>query len=70
MPPDRNAELVADLPPQAAPERVDIPARLRTAERRQVELRAICLDDLVPEKHRGRQAQTQVDGSTRRVSPP
>jgi transposase len=51
------------LPEQPAPERIyqDKP-RLRMAERRQVELRAICLDDLVPTDHRVRMVWTFVEG--------
>src|SRR3712207_2821918 len=48
-------ELFADLPEHLGPERIyqDKP-RLRMAERRQVELRAVALDDLVPTDHRVR----------------
>ena len=48
-----EGKLFAGLPEHPAPERTyqDKP-RLRMAERRQVELRAICLDDLVPTDHR------------------
>jgi transposase len=48
-------ELFESLPEQAAPERVSrCRPRLRIAERRQVELRAVTLDDLVPDDHRVR----------------
>ena len=52
-----EGKLFAGLPEHPAPERTyqDKP-RLRMAERRQVELRAICLDDLVPTGHRVRMA--------------
>src|SRR5689334_6042578 len=48
-------DLFESLPEQAAPERAtrSLP-RLRMAERRQVELRAVTLDDLVPDDHRVR----------------
>jgi transposase len=48
-------DLFESLPEQAAPERAarSLP-RLRIAERRQVELRAVTLDDLVPDDHRVR----------------
>ena len=52
---DQDAELMANLPMQTAPPRGhDGVPRLRTAERRQVELRAVCLDELVPADHRVR----------------
>lgn len=48
-------ELFESLPEQAAPERASrCRPRLRIAERRQVELRAVTLDDLVPDDHRVR----------------
>src|SRR3954468_6890297 len=48
-------ELFESLPEQAAPERASRRCpRLRLAERRQVELRAVTLDDLVPDDHRVR----------------
>ena len=58
-----EGELFADLPEHPAPERTyqDKP-RLRMAERRQVELRAICLDDLVPTDHRVRMVWNFVEG--------
>src|SRR3954466_459762 len=58
-----EGKLFAGLPEQPAPERTyqDKP-RLRMAERRQVELRAICLDDLVPTDHRIRMVWTFVEG--------
>jgi transposase len=58
-----EGKLFAGLPEQPAPERTyqDKP-RLRMAERRQVELRAICLDDLVPTDHRVRMVWTFVEG--------
>jgi transposase len=50
-----SEDLFESLPEQAAPERAarGLP-RLRMAERRQVELRAVTLDDLVPDDHRVR----------------
>ena len=58
-----EGKLFVGLPEQPAPERTyqDKP-RLRMAERRQVELRAICLDDLVPTDHRVRMVWTFVEG--------
>jgi transposase len=58
-----EGKLFAGLPEHPAPERTyqDKP-RLRMAERRQVELRAICLDDLVPTDHRVRMVWTFVEG--------
>ena len=58
-----EGKLFAGLPEHPAPERTyqDKP-RLRMAERRQVELRAICRDDLVPTDHRVRMVWTFVDG--------
>jgi transposase len=48
-------ELFESLPEQAAPERASRGRpRLRIAERRQAELRAVTLDDLVPDDHRVR----------------
>jgi transposase len=56
-----EGKLFAGLPEHPAPERTyqDKP---RMAERRQVELRAICLDDLVPTDHRVRMVWTFVEG--------
>ena len=50
-----GAELLGGLAEQAAPSRAGkaIP-RLRTADRRQVAFRAVCLEDLVPPEHRVR----------------
>src|SRR3954463_9022939 len=58
-----EGKLFAGLPEQPAPDRTyqDKP-RLRMAERRRVELRAICLDDLVPTDHRIRMVWTFVEG--------
>ena len=58
-----EGKLFAGLPEHPAPERTyqDKP-RLRMAERRQVELRAVCLDDLVPADHRVRMVWTFVEG--------
>src|SRR3954462_6502318 len=58
-----EGKLFVGLPEQPAPDRTyqDKP-RLRMAERRQVELRAICLDDLVPTDHRVRMVWTFVEG--------
>src|SRR5688572_13671889 len=58
-----EGKLFAGLPEHPAPERTyqDKP-RLRMAERHQVELRAICLDDLVPTDHRVRMVWTFVEG--------
>jgi transposase len=55
--------LFDELPEQAAPERPDggLP-RLRTAERRQVELRAVSLDELIPADHRVRLVWNFVEG--------
>ena len=52
---EASAALMADLPVQNAPSRLGggLP-RLRTAERRQVSLRPVCLEDLVPAEHRVR----------------
>lgn len=55
--------LFDDLPAQAAPEREGGGRpRLRTAERGQVELRAVSLDDLVPADHRVRLVWRFVEG--------
>ena len=55
--------LFEDLAPQATPERRGGGApRLRTAERQQVELRAVSLDDLVDAGHRVRQVWRFVEG--------
>ncbi len=55
--------LFDELPEQAAPERPDGGlARLRTAERRQVELRAVSLDELIPADHRVRLVWNFVEG--------
>lgn len=49
------AELFEDLPEMPAPEpSFRCQARVRTAERRQVELRPVSLEDLVPDDHRVR----------------
>lgn len=51
----RDGTLFEELPEQPAPERKPGgKPRLRMAERRQVELRPVALDDLVPEDHRVR----------------
>lgn len=56
-------ELFDGLRHQAAPERKNAAAaRLRTAERRQVALRAVCLDELVPHDHRVRMVWRFVEG--------
>ncbi len=56
-------ELFDDLSCQSAPERTSVAAaRLRTVERRQVALRAVCLDELVPEDHRVRMVWRFVEG--------
>ena len=58
-----GADLIADLPVQAVPSRIaDAIPRLRTAERRQVALRAVCLEDLVPTDHRVRLVWQFVEG--------
>jgi transposase len=58
-----DQELFDDLSRQSAPERaITGAARLRTAERRQVTLRAVCLDELVPEEHRVRLVWRFVEG--------
>lgn len=55
--------LFADLPVQVVPEREGGGRpRLRTAERGQVELRAVSLDDLVPADHRVRLVWRFVEG--------
>ena len=60
---ERGAELIAELPVQAAPPRaLDAVPRLRTAERRQVTLRAVCLEELVPADHRVRLVWQFVEG--------
>lgn len=47
--------LFDELPVQIAPDKpFEMKPRLRIAERRQVELRAVTLDDLIPEDHRAR----------------
>jgi len=52
---DLGVALLADLPEQAAPPRSnEARPRLRTAERRQVALRAVSLEDMVPADHRVR----------------
>ena len=52
---DKAAGLFEDLPEQAGPVRSAGGApRLRTPERRQVELRAVSLDELLPPDHRAR----------------
>ena len=58
-----DQELFDDLSRQSTPERTSTAAaRLRTAERRQVALRAVCLDDLVPNDHRVRMVWRFVEG--------
>lgn len=58
-----DQELFDDLSRQSAPERASTgAARLRTAERRQVTLRAVCLDELVPEEHRVRMVWRFAEG--------
>ena len=60
---EASAALMADLPIQRAPLRPgEAPPRLRTAERRQVALRAVCLEDLVPAEHRVRLVWQFVEG--------
>ncbi len=58
-----DGELFNTLPEQMAPERLyqDKP-RLRMAERRQVSLRAVTLDDLIPADHRVRLVWRFVEG--------
>lgn len=61
--PSRDKELFDVLPEQIAPDRpVQDKPRLRKAERRQVKLRAICLDDLIPADHRVRMVWRFVEG--------
>ena len=56
-------ELFDDLSCQSAPENKNaVAARLRTAERRQIALRAVCLDELVPNDHRVRMVWSFVEG--------
>src|SRR3712207_4071946 len=58
-----EAELFADLPDQKAPAgHPRSRPRLRTAERQQVELRAVSLDDLVAADHRVRMVWSFVEG--------
>jgi transposase len=58
-----EGQLFDGLPHQTAPERKNASgARLRTAERRQVALRAVCLDELVPHDHRVRMVWRFVEG--------
>ena len=58
-----DQELFDDLSRQSTPERTSAAAaRLRTAERRQVALRAVCLDDLVSNDHRVRMVWRFVEG--------
>jgi hypothetical protein len=60
-----DQELFDDLSRQSTPERTSAAAaRLRTAERRQVALRAVCLDDLVPNDQRVRMVGALSKGST------
>jgi transposase len=60
---ERGSELIGELAVQAAPSRAsDAVARLRTAERRQVALRAVCLEELVPADHRVRLVWQFVEG--------
>ena len=60
---NNDQELFDDLSRQCAPERTNAgSARLRTAERRQVALRAVCLDELVPNDHRVRMVWRFVEG--------
>ncbi len=61
--PSRDKELFDVLPEQIAPDRpVQDKPRLRKAERRQVKLRAICLDYLIPADHRVRMVWRFVEG--------
>ena len=56
-------ELFDDLSCQSAPENKNaVAARLRAAERRQIALRAVCLDELVPNDHRVRMVWSFVEG--------
>src|SRR3712207_2491504 len=58
-----EAELFADLPDRKAPaDQSRAKPRLRTAERRQVELRAVSLDDLIAPDHRVRMVWSFVEG--------
>ena len=60
---DDAGKLFGDLPEHPAPKPIiRTKPRLRTAERRQVELRAVCLDDLVPADHRVRMVWSFVEG--------
>jgi transposase len=60
---DDAGKLFGDLPEHPAPKQIiRTKPRLRTAERRQVELRAVCLDDLVPADHRVRMVWSFVEG--------
>lgn len=55
--------LFEGLPDQAAPERASRShPRIRTAERRQVELRAVSLEELVPQDHRVRLVWSFAEG--------
>ena len=55
--------LFEDLSLQSAPEPTNAAAaRLRAAARRQIELRAVCLDDLIPQDHRVRMVWRFVEG--------
>src|SRR3712207_489629 len=59
----RDGTLFEELPEQPAPERKPGgKPRLRMAERRQVELRPVALDDLVPEDHRVRMVWRFAEG--------
>jgi transposase len=59
----QDETLFEDLPEQPAPDRkLCGKPRLRMAERRQVELRPVALDDLVPEDHRVRMVWRFVEG--------
>jgi len=63
MPDGADEELFDDLSCHRAPESKNAgAARLRTAERRQVALRAVCLDELVPHDHRVRMVWRFVEG--------
>jgi transposase len=60
---DQDGTLFETLPEQPAPERKPGgKPRLRMAERRQVELRPVALDDLVPEDHRVRMVWRFAEG--------
>lgn len=55
--------LFADLPVQAAPEKLGRPLpRLRESNRQQVELRAVSLEELLPADHRARVVWAFVEG--------